>query len=144
MLSAAILGASATLGLAAGSIRAATTELIVTERHSGLAIGGFDRVAYFTDRAAKPGRADLELRHAGVTWRFRNEGNRAAFAAHPDPVAIARGSSTPGHPQVWLVVEDRLYLFHGDAARASFAEDPERTIEAAERHWPEVLRILSP
>ena len=146
--------ALATLGLAVAPLRAATTELVVTERHSGLAISGFDPVAYFAEQAARPGHAELELRHAGVTWRFRNEGNRAAFAAHPeifaprfggyDPVAIARGASAPGHPEVWLVIEDKLYLFHSDAARADFAVDHDRIIDAAERRWPAILRILSP
>ncbi len=133
---------------------AATTEYVVTDRYSGLAISGFDPVAYFTEAAARPGRGDLELRHAGATWRFRNEGNRAACAADPGgvrprvggyaPVSGARGGSAPGHPEVWAIVEDRLYLFYTEAARAAFAENPSRAIEAAERHWPDVLRTLSP
>jgi hypothetical protein len=148
------LGALGVLALAAGPIQSATTELIVTERHSGLAISGFDPVAYFTEQAARPGRAEIELRHAGATWRFRNEGNRAAFAAHPkvfaprfggyDPMALARGSSTAGHPELWLVVEDRLYLFHSEAARSAFTDDPARALAGAERRWPEVQRSLSP
>ncbi len=80
---------------------------------TGLAISGFDPVAYFTDKAPKAGRPDLELMLEGAVWRFRNEGNRAAFAEHPevyvprfggyDPVAIARGTSVPGHPLFWTV-----------------------------------------
>src|SRR4051794_14231450 len=86
--------------------RAATTELVVINRHTGLAISGFDPVAYFSDGAAKTGRAQFEMPFAGAVWRFANEGNRAAFEADPDiympqfggydPVAIARGASAPG------------------------------------------------
>ena len=71
------------IGLAPAPSRAATTERVVTNRHTGLAIDGFDPVAYFVDGAPSSGRADLEFRFAGATWRFRNEGNRAAFAAAP-------------------------------------------------------------
>jgi hypothetical protein len=139
-------------GLGPIPLRAATTEWVVTNRYTGLAIDGFDPVAYFIDAAPKEGRAELELRSDGATWRFRNEGNRAAFAAAPgvyaprfgghDPMALARGAATPGHPALWLISEQRLYLFYSAEARAAFARDPESAIEAAERNWPAVQRTL--
>jgi hypothetical protein len=142
------------LGLAPAPSRATTTERVVVNRHTGFAIHGFDPVAYFVDGAPSLGRPGLEFRYAGVTWRFRNEGNRAAFAADPavyvprfgghDPVAAARGVGTPGHPSLWAVVKDRLYLFYSVQARAVFLDDPQETIRAAERQWPEVLRTLAP
>ena len=144
------------LGLLAPSapIGAATTERVVSDPRSGLAIGGFDPVAYFTDAAPKLGRPEFELSFAGVVWRFRNEGNRAAFVANPevfmprfggyDPVAVARGASAPGHAELWTIAEDRLYLFYNAAARDGFADNPDAAIDAAERAWPAVLRTLSP
>jgi len=141
-------------GLLARVTDAATTERIVADYRTGLAISGFDPVAYFIDAQAIVGRPEFELRHAGVTWRFRNEGNRAAFAADPqvymprfggyDPVGVARGVSTAGHPELWLIAGERLYLFYSADGRESFAENPERAIGAAERRWPEVLRALTP
>src|SRR5205807_326568 len=65
-------------------VRAATTERVVVDLHTGLALYGFDPVAYFTDAKPVAGRPDFELWLAGATWRFRNEGNRAAFADHPE------------------------------------------------------------
>ena len=151
----AVLGAILlAVGLAPGAIKAAITDRIVTNRHTGLAIDGFDPVAYFVDAAPKVGHAGLEFRHAGTTWRFINEGNKAAFAAAPetymprfgghDPMAVARGAATPGHPKLWHIAGNRLYLFYSAQAQAAFAENPERAIEAADRHWPEVLRSLLP
>ncbi len=153
----ALLGALAGLALCGGiftpvALWAAPDERIVVNADTGLAISGFDPVAYFTDGAPKFGRPDTELSLAGTVWRFRNEGNRAAFADHPDvymprfgghdPVAVARGTWVAGHPQFWAVVGGRLYLFYSDAARAAFAADPGRIIEAAERKWPEVARTI--
>jgi hypothetical protein len=156
-ISAAFVGAfvvSGVLGLAPTAIGAPTSEVVVVNRHTGLAIDGFDPVAYFVDDAAKTGRAELEFQFAGATWRFHNEGNRAAFAADPDvyiprfgghdPIAVARGVATPGHPRLWLIAEKRLYLFYSAASRAAFVENPDRAIDAAERHWPEVLQTLLP
>jgi hypothetical protein len=133
-------------------LRAATDARIVVNAHTGLAISGFDPVAYFTDAKPKFGRPDLELRRDGAVWRFRNEGNRAAFAEHPevymprfggyDPVAIARGNSVPGHPLFWAVTGERLYLFYSAKARADFLAEPGRIIERATRKWPEVARSI--
>jgi hypothetical protein len=134
-------------------IWAAPTERIVIDAHTGLAISGFDPVSYFTDARPKIGRPDLELRAVGTVWRFKSEGNRAAFSDHPevymprfggfDPVAIARGASVPGHPLFWAVTGERLYLFYSDEARTAFLANPGRIIERATRKWPEVARSIA-
>jgi hypothetical protein len=48
----------------------------------------------------------------------------------------------PGHPLIWVVVGQRLYLFYSEQTRASFLADPGRIIDTAERKWPEVARNL--
>jgi len=133
---------------------AATTERIVTDRFTGLAISGFDPVAYFTDGKPKAGRADFELSGEGVVWRFANEGNRAAFEADPeiympqfggyDPIAVARGVATAGYPEIWLISGDKLYFFYSVAARDAFTADPEGARLAADERWPQVLGTLVP
>jgi hypothetical protein len=154
-VSVALLGTTALIAAAAfapTAIRAATSELVIANRYTGLAIDGFDPVAYFVDGGPELGRAELEWHSAGATWRFRNEGNRAAFKADPavyaprfggyDPVAMARGTATPGNSSLWLIAEQRLYLFYSDEARAAFAADPDSAIDAAERNWPAVRGTL--
>jgi YHS domain-containing protein len=133
-------------------LRAATTERVVTDYHTGLAIGGFDPVGYFTNSDAKVGRGELEVRYAGATWRFVNEGNLAAFVAHPevyipmfgghDPMGVARGVAVPGHPEVWLIAGERLYLFRNAQSRQAFLAEPERFIEMATKEWPDVESSL--
>jgi len=129
--------------LAAGLSAAAAAQAapVVVDPQNGVAINGFDPVAYFTDAKAQPGRSEMEVRKDGVTWRFRNEGNRAAFADDPDvympqfggydPVAIARGVSVPGHPMIWLVSGQRLYLFYSKEARAEFAAATRSIVEGS-------------
>ena len=134
------------------ALRAATNEPTAVNSLTGLAISGFDPVAFFTDGKPEFGQPDMELSLGGAVWRFRNEGNRAAFSEHPDvymprfggydPVAIARGTSVPGHPLFWAVTGGRLYLFYSDTARAAFVAEPGRIIEAAERKWLEVARTI--
>src|SRR5499426_4412464 len=138
--------------------QAAAAERIVVDRHTGIALGGFDPVAYFVDADAIRGKGEFEHAFAGVVWRFRNEGNRAAFAADAkvymprfgghDPVAAARGVGVPGDPRLWLIVEGRLYLFFTPEAQAAFADNPKDLVkdlvETAGRNWPAVQLTLSP
>jgi hypothetical protein len=134
------------------ALLAATDNQLAVNSNTGLAISGFDPVAYFTEGKAIFGRAEIELNLDGAVWRFSNEGNRGAFAGHPevyaprfggyDPVAIGQGRSVPGHPLFWVVVGQRLYLFYSEKSRASFLADTGRIIDTAERKWPEVARSL--
>jgi hypothetical protein len=135
------------------TLQAATTERVVLDRHTGLALYGIDPVAYFTDRKPVEGRAEFEFRHAGAIWRFDNEGNREAFAADPevymprfggyDPVGVSRGLATPGYPALWAVHEQRLYLFYTADARRAFIADPAGVIAEASARWPTVKSELA-
>jgi YHS domain-containing protein len=131
---------------------AATDNQLAVNATTGLAISGFDPVAYFTEGKALFGRAEFELNLEGSVWRFNNEGNRGAFEKNPevyaprfggyDPVAIGRGRSVQGHPLIWAVAGQRLYLFYSEQTRASFLADPGRIIDTAERKWPDLARNL--
>ncbi len=137
-----------------GSGHAATTESVVVDRHSGLAIYGFDPVAYFTDAQARTGRDDLELTLDGAAWRFCNPGNRAAFAKDPevykprfggyDPVALSRGVTRDGHPKIWTIHRDRLFLFYSDEALREFHANAADIVAQAEARWPALSRALTP
>jgi YHS domain-containing protein len=152
---AALLGLLGLIAAVHGSVSAsALTERIVIDNRSGMALSGFDPVAYFSDHAARACEGAAEYVDAGVVWRFCNEGNRAAFAAHPeiyspqfggyDPVALARAVAVPGHPLIWLIAGERLYLFSKPENRDAFAASTEQVIAAAARGWRQVEPTLVP
>ncbi|MGQ0685782.1 YHS domain-containing (seleno)protein [Bradyrhizobium sp.] len=130
-----------------------TTERIVVNRYSGLAIEGFDPVAYFTDSRAVRGRPDFEAAEAGTVWRFHNASNRDAFAAHPevygpqfggyDPIDVARGIAYAGNPRFFVVTRQRLYLFGREESRNAFAADPARFLKDATARWPSLQKTLA-
>jgi len=144
------------VGLMVGApiFQAEATEQIVVDWHSGLAISGYDPVAFFTEGKPTAGNADFELRYGGATWRFANIGNRAAFAANPevympkyggyDPLGVARGVAVAGNPNVFIVAGQRLLLFYDGGRRDKFVADPMRVIDAADRKWPDLRRTLTP
>jgi hypothetical protein len=136
-----------------GSV-ASTTERLVVDWHTGLAIGGYDPVAFFTEGRPVAGSANFELRYAGAIWRFRNIGNREAFAAQPDiympkfggydPIGVTRDVAVAGNPNVWLITGERLYLFYDRSRLEKFVTDAGRLSAEAERKWPNVQGALSP
>jgi hypothetical protein len=151
----AVIAILAAFGLVTGrfAAEAATTERVVVNRYSGLAIEGFDPVAYFIDREPVQGSPDFEASQAGAVWRFRNEGNRASFVAHPevygpqfggyDPVDVARGVTFAGNPRFWVIADDRLYLFGLEQHRDEFAADPGRFVRPARARWPKLVQTLA-
>lgn len=132
---------------------ASTTERVVVNRYTGLAIEGFDPVGYFVDAGPVIGQEHYEAAQAGAVWRFRNEGNRAAFIAHPeiygpqfggyDPVDIARGVTVAGNPRFWLISGRRLYLFGREQTRDAFSADAARLLREASQRWPTLQQELT-
>jgi hypothetical protein len=133
--------------------KASTTERVVVNRFTGLAIEGFDPVAYFVDACPERGIEDFEASEAGAVWRFRNEGNRASFVAHPDiygpqfggydPIDLARGVTYAGNPRFWTIAGERLYLFGREDNRDAFAADPTRFLREANSRWPMLQQGLA-
>jgi hypothetical protein len=148
----ALLCSAAAAGIALAA-QAATTEQLVADRYTGLAIGGFDPVAYFTDAQPLVGQPGFEAAEAGAIWRFRNEGNRAFFLANPeiyspqfggyDPTDVARGVAVAGQPRLWLVAGQRLFLFGRTETRDAFAADPARFAREATQRWPGLRETLA-
>jgi hypothetical protein len=140
-------------GLQEFAAQAATTERVVVNRFSGVAIEGYDPVAYFVDGRPTMGLPDFEASEAGAVWRFRNEGNRASFVAHPDvygpqyggydPIDLARGVVYAGNPRFWLVSGERLYLFGREENRDAFAADPAHVLREANARWPKLEQDLA-
>lgn len=118
-------------------------EKIVSDPSTGVALYGFDPVAYFTEGRAVRGRRDVEAEWNGAAWRFATEANRAVFLSSPetyaprfggyDPSAVANGVAVAGHPLMFRIDGERLYLFSNAEARDAFAD-----LAAAQKSWPKV------
>jgi YHS domain-containing protein len=132
--------------LLAGSWQAAAAGgRIVIDPLTGFAAAGFDPVAYFAEDAARPGSTRYEAVWQGATWRFANQGNKAAFLDHPEiyapafgghcAVAVARGYMAEGDPTIWEVHADRLYFFHSESNREVFLAGPGQVIAEADAVW---------
>lgn len=149
---AAFLALSVILQISGHAALAAFTERMVVDRNTGLAIGGYDPVAYFTDGSAIAGQEAFEALQGGAVWRFSNEANRAFFLASPDiyapqfggydPVDLVRGNIVAGRAQIFLIAERRLYLFNRADTKEAFAADTKRIVGEAADRWPALRDTL--
>ena len=111
---------------------------------TGVALGGFDPVAYFTDGRAVAGEPAIALRWRGVRWHFASPAHRAAFEANPQAympqfggycaVSVAQGRPVPGNPEHWAILDGRLY-FASDAARLVQVLGDPTALQSARSSW---------
>ena len=112
---------------------------------TGLAIAGYDPIAYFEFNTAKPGDEDFEAVWHGVSWRFVNEGNLDAFRRRPslyapkfagyDAYAVSQGVLSEGRPSVWAIMDGRLYLFHTPVNLHLWREHRQKLRAKAQQNW---------
>src|SRR5918995_185584 len=71
------------LTLMAGAGSAFADDSVNTGYFGGVAIMGYDTVAYFTDGKAVKGSEKYSYEWLGASWHFANDEHRKLFAANP-------------------------------------------------------------
>ena len=140
------------IGLVSSSALYADTHAPWLDSANGLAIGGYDPVAYFTHASPQRGTGDHEANWNKATWRFVNSGNRAAFIRNPeiyspqfsgyDAYAISQGHSTRGHPAIWAIRNKRLYLFYSPTNRRLWMRQPDEVVKRARAVWQRLSKTI--
>ena len=116
-----------------------------------MAISGYDPVAYFTEGKPVPGQSEFEHRWHNARWRFASAAHRDAFSGNPDRYApqydgycavgvtgvdIAGPHKDTVDPEVWTIVDGKLYLAHD---RGGFwdewRENAAEKIKSADESW---------
>lgn len=116
---------------------------------NGLAIHGYDPVAYFTQKKPVSGKEAYSYRWKGATWRFVSAANRDAFKANPAKYApqyggycayaVSNGYTAPTEPTAWSIVEGKLYLNYSVGVRNRWNQNRSQRIKDGDRNWPGVL-----
>lgn len=115
---------------------------------AGVALRGYDPVAYFTVGTPTKGLAQFSAGHDGAVFHFASAANRDAFAKEPAKYAPAFGGfcamgaaldkKLDGDPNVWKIVGGKLYLNVGAPAQKRWQEDIPGNISKAEQKWPKI------
>lgn len=114
----------------------------------GIALHGYDPVAYFTLKTPTLGTAAYSHVFEGVSYRFSSKEHLEKFKAHPAKYAPQFGGfcamgvvlekKLDGDPQAWRVVDDKLYLNVNKDIQKKWLEDVPGHIAKAGKTWPEI------
>lgn len=125
----------------------ATAQAVNTDK-SGVAISGYDPVAYFSQTKALKGSPQITASHAEATYQFTSQANRDAFLANPDRYApvyggycaygVANGHKVNVDPEAFRVVDGRLYLNYSKGVQQKWLADVHGNIAKAEANWPKL------
>ena len=115
----------------------------------GLAIRGYDPVAYFLEEGPVKGDRDFETEWNGATWRFASAENLELFVN--DPVsyapqyggycawAVTNGYTASTDPDAWTIHDGKLYLNYSLGVRDTWSRDIPGNIAKGDANWPDVL-----
>lgn len=89
----------------------------------GVAVQGYDPVAFFTEHKALKGNPEIRYQHEGVTYYFSSAANKNLFVASPTAYEPqyggwcayamgATGEKVEIDPETFKIVDGKLYLFY--------------------------------
>lgn len=134
------------LSLAVGSAKA---QELVNATKDGIAIDGFDAVAYLEMGRPVKGLPEFSLNHKGATWLFASAAHRDAFAADPSQFepqfngwcsyAVSEGyGAEVDFVNGWAVLDEKLYLNWDEDTKNAFLAEKDKRQQAADENWPGV------
>lgn len=116
----------------------------------GVAIEGYDPVAYFVSGKSVQGSRKFQFTWQGATWRFASEENRDRFVAAPEKYApqfggycayaVSQGTTAKIDPQAWKIVDGKLYLNLNKDIQAIWEQGIPEYIRLAKENWPKLLK----
>ena len=121
---------------------------------TGYAVSGYDVVAYFdldqvpvgqAQPAAVPGDKDITATYNGATFAFSSAANKERFVANPEAFVpqydghcaygVAKGGKVPGNPELWRIIDDKLYLNITKNVVGFWEEDIPGNLTLSENNW---------
>ncbi|MGI9364680.1 MAG: YHS domain-containing (seleno)protein [Rhizobiaceae bacterium] len=112
---------------------------------SGLALRGYDPVAYFNAGKPVKGDASITVKNGGAEYRFSSQENKALFVADPKKYLPEFGGfcaygaavnyKVDGDPKVWNIVDGKLYLNINRSVDKTWRGDKQTYISKANKNW---------
>lgn len=124
----------------------AQTKALLNLDKSGVAIQGYDPVAFFTDNKPVKGSEKFAFRHNGATYQFASQEHRDLFRADPakyEPsfggycaYGVSRDKLAQIDVEAFQVVNGRLLLQYSKSVRDDFNKDTKGNLGKADANWP--------
>ena len=117
-----------------------------TNTTSGVALQGYDPVAYFESGRATEGDSQISYDYQEATWHFVSDANKALFVENPAryapqfggfcAFAVSKGFTAKPTPDAWHIENDRLYVFADQNVRDDWvAMLAEGSLDSSTMNW---------
>jgi YHS domain-containing protein len=113
--------------------------------HNGVAIQGYDPVAFFTDNRPVKGNAQFQSEYRGAKYYFVSSAHKAAFDKEPakyEPqfggycaYSASQGHKAPIKIEAWQIVNGRLLMQYDLGVKDDFNKDQQNNLSKADRNW---------
>ena len=123
----------------------AGTALAADYTHSTPAVQGYDVVSYQTGKRPIRGNGNFVAVHDGATYQFSSADNQKAFEKDPERYVPAYGGYCAfgtsvgkkfiGDPEVWRIVDGKLYLNLDTSIQSEWLKDVPGRIRSADANW---------
>lgn len=123
---------------------------LISDSETGIAINGYDTVAYFTDAKAVPGSNAHTLSWSGATWKFASQEHLDLFKAQPEKYApqyggycaygAAKGYLVSIEPEQFTLLNGKLYLNYSADIQKKWVLDPAGYNKLADAKFHELLK----
>lgn len=111
----------------------------------GIAIRGYDPVAYFKESAPVKGSKDFSYTWQGVQWNFKDAANLVLFKSNPEKYSpqfggycaygVSEDHKSPTEPAAFTIVDDKLYLNYSLKVKELWIKDTSGRIKKGETYW---------
>ena len=115
----------------------------------GIAIKGYDPVAYFTQSRPVKGQNEYQFEWNNAKWLFANNEHMTLFQENPGKFApqyggywayaVSRGSTADIDPEAWAIIDGKLYLNLNKDVQNIWNKDRPGYINKADKNWPRLL-----
>ncbi len=111
-------------------------------------VQGYDLVSYHTSQGPVRGSGHYTSVHDDVTYLFISKENKQAFDQNPDKYlpayggycafGVSVGKKFVGDPEVWKIVDGRLFLNLDQKIQKEWSKDIPGRIKLADQKWPKI------
>lgn len=128
---------------------ASADDPIYTSTFSNKAVGGYDTLTYYDEDGPVKGSEDFQTSWHGADWYFSSAENLEKFKADPTQYApqyggycawaAAHGTLAKGDPEIWDIVDGKLYLNYDQSIQDKWSPRKAELIEKADAEYPELI-----
>lgn len=127
----------------------AQTKLLLNLNKAGLALQGYDPVAFFTDNRAIKGKPEFKSIRANATYQFASREHKELFDKDPakyDPAfggycayGVSRNKLVEIDVDASQIVDGLLLLQYSKGVRNDFNKNTKGNLAKAENNWPQIV-----